>query len=166
MLRRSSVFILVILFVLLLPLSVGAQVETPCLVEKSGRWKIEKNFNCVQMSPAQFLMYTKALRKLKYYQKDYQPAAEKIKIKYQLLDKRWKKSMANWEKQTTTGQLMIAEYKKIGKTWETAFFNLQKQKVPPKSWTENPLVWVFVGVAVTAAAAGLGWGLYSAVAKV
>lgn len=147
------------------PVTSAAQVEVPCLEKNSGRWKLSKQVSCVQMDIATFQKYTQALLKLKFYQTDYEPKSEKIKIQYQELDARWKQSFESWQKQEALYQKMGLEYKTMAQSWEKAFFKLKDQKTPSVSWTQSNVLWLSVGVVVTAGAIGLGIGLSSLLAK-
>jgi hypothetical protein len=65
---------------------------------------------------------------------------------YERLDKSWKRSSANWDRQVKIYNTLISYNQKEAQTWRKAFFDLQKKKAPKTSWTQSPVLWFSVGV--------------------
>ena len=159
----SRSFVLSFLFLLLSTTLVSAQEETPCLEKQGTRWKINNTRSCVQLTAQEHLKFLEALRTLQFYKKDYEPKCELSKQQYIALDKKWSVSEQLWKQQEQALRQIADTQQGIAKKWEEGFWKLTKEKVPPRSWTESPLLWVGVGVAITAIGFGVGVAIYGAI---
>jgi len=152
--------------VLLLPRVAWSQfVATPCLEKKGDRWRIVKGSKCVQMNKTTLLDMTKQLNELNYYKTKYEPAFKRMDEAYKKIDASWKLSMKVWKSQDAKYREIIGLHKENTKNWQDSFFKIKNMKSPPASWTKSPLLWFSIGVVATAAAVGLGYGLYASVNK-
>lgn len=152
--------------VLLLPRVAWAQfVPVPC-VEKSGkRWRIIKGSKCTQINKKTLDETTRQLNLLNYYKTRYEPGFRKIEKAHKVINDSWKVSLKVWKSQQAKYREIISLHKENAKSWKESFFKIKNMKSPPASWTKSPLLWFGIGVAATAAAVGLGYGLYAAVQK-
>lgn len=150
--------------VLLLPRVAWSQfVTTPCLEKKNNRWRIVRGSKCTQMNKKTLDEVTKQLNLLDYYKTKYEPAFKEMEKKYKNIDASWKMSLKVWKEQQAKYVEIVGLHKQNAENWRKSFFKIKDMKSPPASWTKSPLLWFSVGVLATAAAVGLGYGLYAAV---
>lgn len=154
---KKPIFLFVLMFaiglgVVLLPGAGHCQTKIPCLEKNSrGQWRINKKASCVQYQSAQFRQVVDRLTQLETFKAKLQKTCDKARESYKALDKNWKRAELRWDRQTKIYGNLLAYNQKEATTWRKAFYELKKQKVPPKSWTESPWLWFGVGVATTIA---------------
>jgi hypothetical protein len=135
-------------------------------VEKRGKsWRIVKGSKCTQLNKKTLDEVTKQLNELNYYKTKYEPAFKRIDAAHKKIDSSWKLSLKVWKAQQAKYGEIIGLHKQNTKDWRDSFFKIKNMKSPPASWTKSPLLWFGLGVAATAAAVGLGYGLFSATAN-
>lgn len=155
---------IILVLILLLPRVAWAQfITVPCVEKKGTRWRVVKGSKCTQLNKKTLDEVTKQLNLLDYYKTKYDPAFKRIDAAHKKIDASWKLSLAVWKDQQAKYGEIVGLHKENTKNWRDSFFKIKGMKSPPASWTKSPLLWFGIGVAVTAAAVGLGYGLFSAV---
>ena len=156
-------FISIMVFLFPLAALAGNATPSPCMVWKNGKWQMMnkglkwkkslkgKKDVCVQYTKKAYKPVVDRLVQLNHIKGKVLPLLRKKAYAYESLNKNWKRSQNNWNRQVTHYDNLIRYNQTEAKTWRTAFLDLQKQKAPKTSWTQSPILWFAVGVVTTTA---------------